>query len=56
MINFFNNKYYKIFLFRYVCNTIMENNTINILVISEGRPNVALATASAAAVNALFSH
>ena len=33
MINFFNNKYYKIFLFRYVCNTIMENNTINILVI-----------------------
>ena len=33
MINFFNNKYYKIFLFRYVCSTIMENNTINILVI-----------------------
>ena len=33
MINFFNNKYYKIFLFRYVCNSIMENNTINILVI-----------------------
>ncbi len=33
MNNFFKNKYYKNFLFRYVCMVIMKKNTINILVI-----------------------
>ena len=33
MINFFNNKYYKNYLFRYVCSIIMENKIVNVLVI-----------------------
>ena len=33
MINFFNNKYYKNYLFRYVCSIVMENKIVNILVI-----------------------